>query len=153
MRVCRLDAWAGGRRDTPTIRERITATTRWGPQMITSLRARALKCAWTRALIVVGVLTGGALTVTSGQDLSRYHQSKFTHGQNIAPAFEGWEENPDGSFNMVFGYFNRNWEEQPLVPIGPNNNVEPGGPDRAQPTHFFPRRNKFVFRVPVPKDF
>jgi hypothetical protein len=53
----------------------------------------------------------------------------------------------------VFGYFNRNWEEQPDIPVGPNNNVEPGGPDRGQPTHFYPRRNKFIFRVPVPKDF
>jgi hypothetical protein len=121
--------------------------------MVTKRRARPLKYAWTGALILVGVLTGGAPTVTGGQELSRYHQSKFAQGQNIAPAFEGWEENPDGSFNMVFGYFNRNWEEQPLVPIGPNNNVEPGGPDRGQPTLFFPRRNKFVFRVPVPKDF
>ena len=54
---------------------------------------------------------------------------------------------------MVFGYFNRNWEEQPVIPIGPNNSIEPGGPDQGQPTLFFPRRNKFVFRVRVPKDF
>jgi hypothetical protein len=54
---------------------------------------------------------------------------------------------------MVFGYFNRNWKEQPDVPIGPNNNIEPGGPDQGQPTHFYPRRNRFVFRVKVPKDF
>jgi hypothetical protein len=53
---------------------------------------------------------------------------------------------------MVFGYFNRNWEEQPHVPIGPNNTIDPGGPDQGQPTLFFPRRNKFVFRVRVPKD-
>lgn len=78
---------------------------------------------------------------------------QLLRGQNVAPAFEGWEENPDGSFNMVFGYFNRNWEEQPHVPVGPNNSIEPGGPDQGQPTLFFPRRNKFVFRVRVPKDF
>lgn len=73
--------------------------------------------------------------------------------QNIAPAFEGWERNPDGSFNLVFGYFNRNWEEEIDLPIGPDNNLSPGAPDQGQPTHFFPRRNRFVFRVPVPKDF
>lgn len=74
-------------------------------------------------------------------------------GQNIAPVFEGWHRQPDGSFDMLFGYFNRNWTEQPHVPVGPNNNIEPGGPDRGQPTHFFPRRNKFLFSVRVPKDF
>ena len=35
----------------------------------------------------------------------------------------------------------------------PDNNIEPGGPDQGQPTYFFPRRNRFMFRVRVPKDF
>lgn len=80
-------------------------------------------------------------------------QQAFSHGQNVAPVFEGWERNPDGSFNMVFGFFNRNCEEVVHVPIGPDNGIEPGGPDRGQPTRFFPRRGKFIFRVPVPADF
>src|SRR3989442_7750726 len=87
-----------------------------------------------------------------GDNIPPFYEKRAA-GQNIAPAFEGWEQNPDGTFNMVFGYFNRNWEEQPDVPIGPDNNVESGGPDQGQPTHFFPRRNKLVFRVRVPKDF
>jgi hypothetical protein len=91
--------------------------------------------------------------VLSGQDQPYFSQQTLPRGQNVAPAFEGWEENADASFNMVFGYFNRNWEEQPHVPIGPNNTVDPGGPDQGQPTLFFPRRNKFVFRIRVPKDF
>ena len=74
-------------------------------------------------------------------------------GQNIAPVYEGWEQNPDGSFNLVFGYFNRNWGERIDLPIGPDNNIEPGGPDRGQPTHFYPRRNRFIFRIHVPADF
>ena len=40
-----------------------------------------------------------------------------------------------------------------MCPIGAGNNLEPGGPDRGQPTHFFPRRNQFVFKVRVPPDF
>jgi hypothetical protein len=80
-------------------------------------------------------------------------QEQYTHGQNVAPAFEGWETNPDGSFNLVFGYFNRNYQEVLDVPIGPHNTIEPGGPDVGQPTRFFPRRSRFVFRVRVPKDF
>ena len=74
-------------------------------------------------------------------------------GQNVVPAFEGWEANPDGTFSMVFGFFNRNCRETLHVPIGPDNNIEPGGPDRGQPTRFLPRRTEFVFRVPVPADF
>src|SRR5215218_6841508 len=77
----------------------------------------------------------------------------YSRGQNASPAFEGWESNPDGSFNFLFGYMNRNWEEEIDVPIGPDNTFEPGGPDVGQPTRFYPRRNRFVFRVPVPKDF
>lgn len=80
-------------------------------------------------------------------------QETFTAGQNIAPVYEGWEQNPDGSFNLVFGYFNRNWEEVLAIPIGPNNTLEPDGSDRGQPTHFYPRRSRFVFRVRVPADF
>jgi len=53
----------------------------------------------------------------------------------------------------VFGYFNRNWVEEIDLPIGPNNTLEPGGPDQGQPTHFLPRRNRFLFRIRVPKDF
>ena len=54
---------------------------------------------------------------------------------------------------MVFGYFNRNLDEHLHVPIGPNNNIEPGGPDLGQPTYFYPRRNRFHFKVRVPADF
>ena len=48
---------------------------------------------------------------------------------------------------------NRNWAEVIDIPIGPRNNIEPGGPDQGQPTHFLPRRNRFLFRVRVPADF
>jgi hypothetical protein len=74
-------------------------------------------------------------------------------GLNIAPVYEGWESLSDGSFNLVFGYFNRNWNEWIDVPTGPANTMDPVGPDQGQPTHFEPRRNQFVFRVRVPKDF
>ena len=80
-------------------------------------------------------------------------QQSYATGQNIAPAYEGWERNDDGSFNLVFGYMNRNWEEVLDVPVGPGNGIEPGGPDQGQPTHFYPRRNRFVFRIRVPADF
>jgi hypothetical protein len=80
-------------------------------------------------------------------------QLSYSKGQSVNAAFEGWEQNPDGTYKFLFGYMNTNWEEEFDVPVGPENNIEPGGPDRGQPTHFFPRRNRFVFWVNVPKDF
>jgi|SRR5690348_2203419 len=73
-------------------------------------------------------------------------------GQDVTPAFEGWMPNPDGTISMYFGYLNRNYKEEIDIPIGPDNNVEPGG-DKGQPTHFYPRRQRMVFAVVVPKDF
>ena len=80
-------------------------------------------------------------------------QLSYTKGQPVYPAYEGWEKNADGSFSLLFGYMNENWEEEVNVPVGADNNVEPGGPDQGQPTHLLPRRNRFVFRVHVPQDF
>ena len=53
----------------------------------------------------------------------------------------------------MFGYFNRNWQQELAIPAGADNTVELGGPDAGQPTFFLPRRQRFVFRVRVPKDF
>ena len=80
-------------------------------------------------------------------------QERWNRGQNVQPVFEGWERNDDGSFTMVFGYLNRNYEEQPSIPVGPNNFFEPGPADRGQPTHFYNRRQQFVFTVRVPADW
>ena len=77
----------------------------------------------------------------------------YASGQNISPGYEGWEEDPDGSRWFVFGYMNRNWDEEPYVAIGADNRIEPAGPDHGQPTRSQPRRNRFVFRVPVPDGF
>jgi hypothetical protein len=78
-------------------------------------------------------------------------QIQHSRGQNVAPTFEGWFRNPDGSFDFVFGYMNRNYQEVLNIPIGPDNNIQPGGPDRGQPTHFYPRRAKALFKVRIPK--
>jgi hypothetical protein len=83
----------------------------------------------------------------------------YTKGQNVAPAYEGWEQAPDGTKYFVFGYMNRNWEEEIDIPIGPDNGFSVGGRaagasgDQGQPTHFLPRRNRFVFKVRVPAGF
>ena len=83
-------------------------------------------------------------------------QVQYARGQDVAPVFEGWERNSDGTFSMVFGYLNRNYEEEVDIPVGPANTIEVGvgtSVDRGQPTHFYPRRQRFLFRVVVPKDW
>ena len=74
-------------------------------------------------------------------------------GEAIYPAFEGWGPLTDGQNALQIGYFNRNKEQVVDVPIGPNNRIEPGGPDLLQPTHFEPGRHYGVFAIAVPKDF
>src|SRR5262245_21756688 len=93
-----------------------------------------------------------AVAVLAGLVGSRTRAQVVESGETIVPVYEGWEQNSDGTFNLVFGYFNRNLDDFD-VPIGPANNIEPGGPDQGQPTHFLPRRNRFLMRVRVPKDF
>ncbi len=80
-------------------------------------------------------------------------QISYQTGQNVSPGYEGWELNEDGSFNLVFGYMNRNWLEELDVPVGADNYVSPGPADQGQPTHLLPRRNRYVFKVRVPQDF
>ena len=84
---------------------------------------------------------------------------RFNSGQDIVPYFEGWIRNPDGTFDLVFGYFNRNWKEELAIPPGPNNSIFPGGaavgagPNAGQPTYFLPRRQRWIYRLHVPADF
>jgi hypothetical protein len=74
-------------------------------------------------------------------------------GAGVTPSFEGWFDNPDGSHNFLVGYLNRNRALEVDVPIGPNNKIEPGGPDFGQPTHFLPGRQTGTFVITVPKAF
>jgi len=103
---------------------------------------------------------GSALLVFAALSVMLFHQDtsaqtrySYARGQSISPAYEGWWPNDDGSFTMFFGYMNSNWEEEFDVPVGPDNHIDPGGPDQGQPTHFYPRRNMFLFTIRVPKDF
>jgi len=81
-------------------------------------------------------------------------QTKFNTGQDIVPSFDGWIRNADGTITFVFGYLNRNYEEELVIPVGPDNKVEPGAAiDQGQPTYFLPRRHAWVYRVTVPADW
>jgi hypothetical protein len=80
-------------------------------------------------------------------------QSVRERGSSVTPAYEGWYYDKDGGVRLLVGYFNRNLKQEFDIPIGPNNRIEPGGPDMGQPTHFGPGRGWGVFSIPVPKDF
>ena len=109
---------------------------------------RAVWRANPRAAVLLTVAVSlCTLTAASGQTII------FERGQNVVPAFEGWEQNPDGTFDIIFGYLNRNSREKVHIPIGSNNYIEPGDQDQGQPTFFEPRRNRYMFRVTVPPDF
>ena len=108
----------------------------------------------TRALLAGSVLLAALFPAHAQTTLvTEIPQTRFSSGQDIVPTFEGWLRNPDGTFTMVFGYLNRNWKEELIIPPGSDNNVDPGGPDRGQPTYFLPRRQRFLFRVQVPADW
>jgi hypothetical protein len=94
-----------------------------------------------------------ATAAWSGRSILHAQSLSYTSGQPVVPAFEGWEEDADGAKYFVFGYMNRNWEEELDIPVGAENGFAPGNADQGQPTHFLPRRNRFVFRVRVPQSF
>lgn len=106
-------------------------------------------------LSAAGAILAGGVFVSAqqpgGARLPSEPRKQF--GASITGAFEGWYYNPDGSRMFLVGYLNRNLQQELDVPIGPNNRIEPGGPDLGQPTHFLAGRNYGMFTVAVPKDF
>src|SRR5437764_2509247 len=118
-----------------------------------SRRRRFFVFSCFRGLFFVLLLVSASVALAQPSFPTAIPQTKFNSGQDIQPYFEGWIKNADGSFDMVFGYFNRNWQEELAIPAGPDNTIEPGGPDRGQPTYFLPRRQGWVYRVRVPANF
>ena len=105
----------------------------------------------TARLLAALILVIGAALVSAQQRLPMEPPRQF--GTSVTGAFEGWFDNTDGSHNFLVGYLNRNLKQAVDIPIGPNNRIEPGGPDYGQPTHFLPGRQTGMFIVTVPKDF
>jgi hypothetical protein len=109
------------------------------------------------ALLAVAIAIVAFQVPGASQGLGRGEDQTvtYTRGQSVVPIFHGWMKNPDGTYDLYFSYINRNWQEELDIPIGPNNSVspEPLGPDAGQPTHFYPRMNRWQFTVRVPADF
>jgi hypothetical protein len=93
-------------------------------------------------------------------------------GLRVAPFFDGWYENPDGTISLSFGYSNLNRSELVEIPLGPDNFIQPKEYDGRQPTSFPPvaptaggdgsgapsssdrrQRERGVFTIAVPAGF
>jgi len=104
------------------------------------------------------IATGAAVVGAGGQGVGQapgglpLSQSVRERGSSVTGAFEGWYYGKDGATYALVGYFNRNTKQEFDIPIGPNNHIEPGGPDLGQPTHFNTGRQWGVFAVKLPKD-
>ena len=106
------------------------------------------------AYLVVTFFAGFALQAVAQIEHLPY-QLRYNSGQTVQPIFQGWSRNADGSFDMHFGYLNRNYVEEVNVPIGPDNFIDMAGLDQRQrqPTYFHARSNRNIFTVTVPADF
>ncbi len=105
------------------------------------------------ALVLTVALTVALTVFGASQQTIQPAPIPHDSGQGVAPAFEGWYRNADGTFTLSFGYFNRNYREALDIPVGPNNRFDPAPADQGQPTHFLPRRQTGIFTVVVPRDF
>jgi hypothetical protein len=118
---------------------------------------------------VVSIALGFALVGTDGMSadaqlppelrdypLAPFHES----GDLVAPFFDGFYDNGDGTVTFSFGFLNRNTEEVVDIPLGPNNFIEPARFDGMQPTHFpvydrgglIGKRERGAFAVTVPAE-
>lgn len=110
-----------------------------------------MKGRWVRH--VAPLLASVAAILLSASVASAQTRFAYSSGLALEPAYEGWTQNADGSYTLYFGYMNTNWLQEFDIPIGPDNHFDPAPADQGQPTHFYPRRNPFLFTLQVPKDF
>jgi hypothetical protein len=116
--------------------------------------------------LIFGVCAALIVVVRVDAQRSRPLAPLPDEGLRVAPFFDGWYENPDGSITFSFGYSNLNREEEIEIPLGPNNVIEPKEYDGKQPTSFPPvrtdnsgaridrrERERGVFTITVPAGF
>jgi hypothetical protein len=104
------------------------------------MRVRSTEMARRSAFVaIIGLLMAGARPAAQFE-------------KTISSTFDGWSHLPDGSYELVFGYMNRNADEIE-IPLGTANQMEPAPADQGQPTTFLPGRQRTAFRVKVPGDF
>lgn len=117
------------------------------------MRSRSMVTVLLMALGVAGGVLVRAGQQGQGQAPSQFPLSNSIReaGSSVTGAYEGWYSTTDGSVRLLVGYFNRNTRQELDIPVGPNNAIEPGGPDQGQPTHFLTGRQWGVFSIKAPK--
>ena len=117
--------------------------------------------------LLVGGLAAAMLigSPSLGAQLQRPLAPLPPNGLRVAPFFDGWYQNTDGTVTLSFGYSNLNLTEVLEIPLGPDNFIAPAEFDGRQPTFFEPpgaraeepptrrQRNRGVFTVTVPAGF
>ena len=139
-----------------------------GRSMSAALTVAARTASGTRARAAFAMLVWGVVILPAWSGLSAqqrpggdrppfpsapWERGVVAGGLPVSPFFEGWYENPDGSYTLSFGFFNRNREETVRIPHGPANYLSLEALDGVQPTLFPPGRGTGVFTVTVPGAF
>ena len=108
-----------------------------------------------RAYRAVGLAGLAAIVVTlvASQGSAQAPGAVREFSAPVAPMFEGWYRNPDGTATVLVGFFNPNQRQTVDLPIGELNRFSPSPEDRGQPTHFPPGRAWGVLSIQVPGDF
>jgi hypothetical protein len=120
---------------------------------------------WLAGGVAMAMFVGAQLSAQIGRPLAPLP----TEGLRVAPFFDGWYQNPDGTVTLSFGYSNLNQEELVEIPLGPDNVITPREYDGRQPTSFPPivagsasgsggsgprrERERGVFTITVPAGF
>ena len=118
-----------------------------------------------RSFVVFVVVVTAAIGVVGAQAPRQWPLAPVPpDGQRVAPFFDGFYQNPDGTITLSFGYSNFNREQTIEIPLGPDNFIEPKEYDGRQPTSFpitpgagptgaRRDRERGVFTVTVPGTF
>lgn len=117
----------------------------------------------TTLAVTVGLAAILPLAV-DGQDWTRREFPLAPPNSNdnfVAPFFDGFYKNEDGTYTISFGYMNRNDADVIEIALGTDNYIEPSEFDGGQPTAFQVvrysgfggPRERGTFGVVVPADF
>src|SRR5918996_5746694 len=79
-----------------------------------------------------------AVTAVTAMQRQRPLAPLPAEGARVAPFFDGWYANPDGTITLSFGYSNLNRDEVVEIPLGEDNVITPKEYDGRQPTSFPP---------------
>jgi hypothetical protein len=108
----------------------------------------------SRTRVAIGLAVALAVSVAGSLEAQQNPIARQQpKGLGVTPNFEGWYQNPDGTYTLSFGVLNRNTQQVLDIPVGEHNMVSPGAADQGQPTHFEPGRQYGIFAVTVPADF